>query len=121
EIVKLIELEGEEWLFYKSFPIQVALIRGTIADENGNLTLEKEGLHMEVLQIAQAVRNSGGIVIAQVETVAKNGTLHPKDVRVPGILIDHLIISEPKNHFQTENTQYSPAFAGHVKVPMDAM
>lgn len=121
EIVKLIELEGEEWLFYKSFPIQVALIRGTIADENGNLTLEKEGLHMEVLQIAQAVRNSGGIVIAQVETVAKNGTLHPKDVRVPGILIDHLIISEPQNHFQTENTQYSPAFAGHVKVPMNAM
>lgn len=82
DIVKVIELEGEEWLFYKAFPIQIALIRGTVADENGNLTLEKEGLHMEVLPIAQAVRNSGGIVIAQVETVAKNGTLHPKDVKV---------------------------------------
>lgn len=121
ELVKVIELEGEEWLFYKTFPIQVALIRGTVADENGNLTLEKEGLHMEVLPIAQAVRNSGGIVIAQVEAVAKNGTLHPKDIKVPGILIDHLVISQPQNHFQTENTQYNPAFAGHIKVPMESM
>lgn len=121
ELVKVIELEGEEWLFYKSFPIQVALIRGTVADENGNLTLEKEGLHMEVLPIAQAVRNSGGIVIAQVETIAKNGTLSPKDIKVPGILIDHLVVSKPENHFQTENTYYNPAFSGHVKVPLGAI
>lgn len=121
DLVKVIELEGEEWLFYKAFPIQVALIRGTVADENGNLTLEKEGLHMEVLPIAQAVHNSGGIVIAQVETIAKNGTLNPKDVKVPGILIDHLVVSKPENHFQTENTYYNPAFSGHVKVPLDAI
>lgn len=118
DLVKVIELEGEEWLFYKTFPIQVALIRGTVADENGNLTLEKEGLHMEVLPIAQAVRNSGGIVIAQVETVAKNGTLNPKDVKVPGILIDHLVVAKPENHFQTENTLYNPAFSGQIKVPL---
>ncbi|WP_239257210.1 acyl CoA:acetate/3-ketoacid CoA transferase [Listeria ilorinensis] len=121
DIVKVIELEGEEWLFYPTFPIQVALIRGTVADEAGNLTLEKEGLHMEVLPIAQAVRNSGGIVIAQVEQVAKNGTLNPKDVRVPGILIDHLVVSQPENHFQTENTQYNPAFSGAVKVPLESV
>lgn len=121
DIVKVIELEGEEWLFYKTFPIQIALIRGTVADENGNLTLEKEGLHMEVLPIAQAVRNSGGIVIAQVETVAKNGTLNPKDVKVPGILVDYLVVSTPENHYQTENTQYNPAFSGHVKVPVDSI
>ncbi|MBP2114767.1 acyl CoA:acetate/3-ketoacid CoA transferase [Paenibacillus silagei] len=121
DIVKVIELEGEEWLFYKTFPIQIALIRGTVADENGNLTLEKEGLHMEVLPIAQAVRNSGGIVIAQVETVAKNGTLNPKDVKVPGILVDYLVVSTSENHYQTENTQYNPAFSGHVKVPVESI
>ncbi len=118
DIVKVIELEGEEWLFYKSFPINIGLIRGTVADENGNLTLEKEGLHMEVLPIAQAVHNSGGIVIAQVETIAKNGTLNPKDIKVPGILVDYLVVAKPENHYQTENTQYNPAFSGHVKVPV---
>ncbi|EAD0701304.1 acyl CoA:acetate/3-ketoacid CoA transferase [Listeria monocytogenes] len=117
-LVELLTIHDEEWLFYPSFPIQVALIRGTVADEFGNLTLEKEGLHMEVLPIAQAVRNSGGIVIAQVESVAKKGSLNPKDVRVPGILVDHIIISEPENHFQTENTQYNPAFSGHIQVPL---
>lgn len=74
-LVELLTIHNEEWLFYPSFPIQVALIRGTVADEFGNLTLEKEGLHMEVLPIAQAVRNSGGIVIAQVESVAKKDRL----------------------------------------------
>ncbi|QJX61546.1 acyl CoA:acetate/3-ketoacid CoA transferase [Niallia circulans] len=118
EIVKVIDLEGEEWLYYKAFPIQVGLIRGTVADENGNLTLEKEGLHMEVLPIAQAFRNSGGIVIAQVESIAKNGTLNPKDIKVPGILVDYIVVSKPENHFQTENTYYNPAFSGHIKVPV---
>jgi propionate CoA-transferase len=119
DIVKVIEIEEEEWLFYKSFPINIGLIRGTVADENGNLTLEKEGLHMEVLPIAQAVHNSGGIVIAQVETVAKNGTLNPKDIKVPGILIDYIVVAKPENHYQTENTYYNPAFSGHVKVPIE--
>ena len=121
DIVKVVELDGEEWLFYKSFPINVGLIRGTVADENGNLTLEKEGLHMEVLPIAQAVRNSGGIVIAEVETVAKAGTLNPKDIKVPGILVDYIVVSQPENHFQTENTKYNPAFSGHVKVPLESV
>ncbi|MGM9933111.1 acyl CoA:acetate/3-ketoacid CoA transferase [Pradoshia sp.] len=121
DIVKVVELDGEEWLFYKSFPINVALIRGTVADENGNLTLEKEGLHMEVLPIAQAARNSGGIVIAQVESVAKAGTLNPKDIAVPGILVDHIVVAKPENHFQTENTQYNPAFSGHIKVPLESV
>nr|WP_276540963.1 acyl CoA:acetate/3-ketoacid CoA transferase [Salipaludibacillus agaradhaerens] len=121
DLVKVITIEDEEWLFYKTFPINVAIIRGTVADENGNLTLEKEGLHMEVLPIAQAARNSGGIVIAQVENVAKKGTLNPKDIKVPGILVDYLVISQPENHFQTENTYYNPAFSGHVKVPLEGI
>ncbi|MBY6276047.1 acyl CoA:acetate/3-ketoacid CoA transferase [Symbiobacterium thermophilum] len=118
DIVKVVEFENEEWLFYKSFPIQVGLIRGTVADEKGNLTLEKEGLHMEVLPIAQAVKNSGGIVIAQVETVAEAKSLNSRVVKVPGILVDYIVVSKPENHFQTENTQYNPAFSGHVRVPI---
>lgn len=118
ELVQVIQLLEEEWMFYPAFPIDVGLIRGTYADENGNLTLAKEGLQMEVLPIAQAAHNSGGIVIAQVERVVENGTLHPKDVVVPGILIDYVVVSEPENHFQTGTTQYEPAFNGDVKIPL---
>ena len=121
DLVELVEIAGDEWLFYKSFLVDVGLIRGTVADEKGNLTLEKEGLHMEVLPVAQAAKNSGGIVIAQVESLAVAGSLNPKDVSVPGILVDYIVVSEPENHFQTENTQYNPAFSGQVKVPLDTV
>ncbi len=118
DIVKVVEFDGEEWLYYKSFPIDVGIIRGTVADENGNLTMEKEGLSMEVLPIAQAVKNSGGIVVAQVESIAAANTLKPKDVKVPGILIDYIVVSKPENHYQTEVTKYNPAFSGEIKVPL---
>lgn len=118
DIVEVVNFNGQEWLYYKTFPIHVGLIRGTVADENGNLTLDKESLMMEVLPIAQAVRNSGGIVIAQVEQVVKNGTLDPKRVRVPGILIDYLIVSKPENHDQTEGQHYHPALSGQHKIPL---
>jgi propionate CoA-transferase len=121
DVVQVIELAGQEWLFYPTFPINVGLIRGTVADENGNLTLTKEGLKMEVLPIAQAARNSGGIVIAQVESVAAAGTLNPNDVKVPGILVDYLVVSEPDNHFQTENTHYNPSFSGQLRVPLSGV
>ncbi|MDQ1289753.1 MAG: propionate CoA-transferase [Actinomycetota bacterium] len=121
DIISVIELAGEEWLFYPSFPINVGLIRGTVADERGNLTLSKEGLKMEVLPIAQAVHNCGGIVIAQVESVAAAGTLDPNDVKVPGILVDYLVVSRPENHFQTENTSYNPAFSGQLRAPLSSV
>jgi len=121
DYVQLLELGGEEWLFYPAFPVDVALIRGTVADEDGNLTLEHEGLKMEVLPIAQAARNSGGIVIAQVESVARAGSLDPNLVKVPGILVDYVVVSEPENHFQTENTHYNPAFSGQLKVPVSGV
>jgi propionate CoA-transferase len=121
DIVQVIELAGEEWLFYPAFPLQVGLIRGTVADERGNLTLSKEGLKMEVLPIAQAVHNSGGIVIAQVESVAEAGTLDPNDVKVPGIVVDYLVVSKPENHFQTENTYYNPAFSGQLRAPLSSV
>jgi propionate CoA-transferase len=122
DIVKVVEFEGEEYLFYKSFPINVALIRGTVADENGNLTMDKEGILVEGLPLAQATKNSGGIVIAQVEHVAKAGTLHPKQVKVPGILVDYIVVcTNQEYHYQTEGTYYNPAFAGEIKVPLQAI
>ncbi len=118
DIVKVIDFEGEEWLFYKSFPVDVALIRGTSIDENGNLTMENEGIINEGLSVAQAAKNSGGIVIAQAEFLVKNGTLNPKDVRVPGALVDYIVIATDKDCcWQTEGTYFNPVFAGHIKVP----
>jgi propionate CoA-transferase len=81
--VELINFMGEEYLFYKSFKCDVALLRGTIADENGNVTFENESFITEAQSIATATKNSGGIVIVQVEYLAKKGTLKPKDVRIP--------------------------------------
>jgi propionate CoA-transferase len=116
DMVELIELNGEEWLFYKSFPVNVALIRGTTADENGNLTMEHEGFINEALALAEAAKNTGGIVIAQAEYLAKSGTIHPQKVRVPGVLIDHVVIATMKEAcWQTEGLYYDPAFSGDVK------
>lgn len=121
DIVKVVELGGEEWLFYPSFKIDVAIIRGTTADENGNLTVDDEGALLECLPLAQAAKNSGGIVIAEVEYLAKAGSLHPKKVRVPGVLIDHVIIAPAENHWQSAATQFNPAFSGDLRVPLDAI
>jgi len=121
DLIELVTIRGEEYLLYPSLPINVGVIRGTYSDESGNLTMTEESLKMEVLPIAQAAKNSGGIVIAQVKGVVKNGTLDPNLVKVPGILIDYLVVSEPENHMQTENTQYNPAFSGQIKVPMGSM
>ena len=116
------EIDGEEYLFYRSFPVDVAIIRGTTIDESGNLTMENEGILLEQLELAQAAHNSGGIVIAQAEYLAKPGTLHPKQVCVPGILVDYIVIATEKDAcWQTEDRYYEPAFAGHVRVPIDSV
>lgn len=118
DLVKLIDIEGEPWLLYKSFPLDVAVIRGTTADENGNVTMEREALVLEALPMAQAAKNSGGIVIAQVEYIAKAGTLHPKHVKVPGVLVDHVVVAQPENHMQTGVTAFNPALSGDVRIPL---
>jgi len=118
ELVKVISFEGEEWLFYASFQVDVAIIRGTTADEKGNLTVEDEGALFESLPLAQAAKNCGGIVIAEVQYLAKAGTLHPKTVRVPGVLIDYIVISGPDNHWQAAGTRFNPAFSGAMRVPL---
>ncbi|MBB5321746.1 acyl CoA:acetate/3-ketoacid CoA transferase [Marinobacter oulmenensis] len=121
ELVKLIEIEDEEWLLYKSFPVDVAVIRGTTADENGNLTVEEEAQISEGLPMAQAAKNTGGIVIAQVKYLAEAHSLHPKDVRVPGSLVDYVVVAEPENHKQTIATVYNPGLAGNTRVPLGAI
>ncbi len=118
EVVKLLEVDGEEYLLYKSFPINVALIRGTSADTRGNISIEKEGICLEFLPLAMAARNSGGIVIAQVERIVEAGTLHPMMVKVPGIMVDYIVQASPENHKQSMGEQYNPALSGEVKVPL---
>jgi propionate CoA-transferase len=118
DLVKLIELEGEEWLMYRTFPVDVAVIRATTADERGNLTLEREAIFLEQLSMAQAARNSGGIVIAQVEYLAKQGTLHPQAVKIPGDLVDYVVVAKPENHTQTMATYFNPALSGDLKMPL---
>ena len=118
DYVELIEIGGTEYLLYKSFPIDVALIRGTTADERGNLAMDEEALFLEQLPLAQAARNSGGIVIAQVKYLALAGSMHPKHVRVPAPLVDYVVVAEPAHHAQTGSEQFSPALSGDIKVPM---
>jgi propionate CoA-transferase len=116
-IVQMISLEGKDYLFYKTFPVNFALLRGTFADENGNVTLEKEGTSVEVLSIAAACKNSGGKVIVQVEKVVKAGTLDPRLVKIPGIYVDTIVtVSKPEYHMQTFGEQYNPTYTGEAKM-----
>ena len=117
DIVRLMSIDGEDFLFFKAFPINVALIRGTTADPDGNLTTERESLALENLALAIAARNSGGIVIAQVERVAAEGTLDARNVKVPGILVDCVVLTGPEHHMQTYGTQFNPAFSGELRLP----
>ena len=117
-IVRKITFEGEEWLFFPTITPTIAIIRATTADEKGNLSYEHEGAYLGALDQALAVRNNGGLVIAQVKRVCQAGTLKPHDVAVPGVLVDHIVVAP--DQLQTTQTPYDPAISGEIFRPLDS-
>ncbi|MCB1375652.1 MAG: acyl CoA:acetate/3-ketoacid CoA transferase [Rhodobacteraceae bacterium] len=121
DLIEVMEVGGREYLFYKAFPIDVALLRGTTADEAGNVTMEREALILDNLAQAMAARNSGGLVIVQVEQIAESHSLNPRAVVLPAPLVDAVVVAPPELHMQTFATSYSPAFAGAIRAPSGAL
>ena len=120
EVVRVIELDGGEFLFYPSRPLDVAFLRGTTADGEGNVTMEREAATLDSLSIAQATKNSGGIVIVQVERVTTRHVLPPRDVVIPGILVDGVVVvGESASQMQTFGETYNPAYVGEVRVEVN--
>jgi propionate CoA-transferase len=116
-LVSLMEIDGREWLFYKPFEVDVAFLRGTTADEDGNVSMEHEAIFGDMLSMAQATRRNGGLVIVQVKRIAKRGTLPPKSIKIPGMLVD-VVVVDPEQRV-TYQTAYDPAFAGELRIPLD--
>ncbi len=121
DLVKLTEIDGKDYLFYKTFPIDVTLIRATYADEDGNATLEKEAATLEILPMAQAAKNSGGIVILQVEKVVEKGSLDPRMVKIPGIYVDAIVEADEQYHMQTFAEAFNPSYCGEIKAPITSL
>lgn len=119
DYVSPLTIGGKDWLLYRSFPIDVALLRGTTADEDGNITMEHETSFWDLLSQAQAVHNSGGIVIVEVKRLAQSGTLDPRMVKIPGILVDYLVVDpDPVMNWKTK---FDASYVGEVKKPETAI
>ncbi len=121
DIVRVMEIDGEEWLFYKSIPLNVALIRGSTADEHGNVTMEREAVFTEALSIAQAAKANNGLVIVEVERIAAAGTLDPKLVKIPGVVVDVVVVGDKDKFNQTYAEYYNPAYTGELRIPAGAV
>ena len=121
DLVEVVHITGEDFLLFRRFPIHVALIRGTTADPDGNITMERESIRLETLAMALAARNSGGVVICQVERIAQVNSLDARRVRVPGILVDAVVEAEPSDHMQNYGTKYHPALSGEVRIPVERL
>jgi propionate CoA-transferase len=117
-VVRLVEFDGREWLYFPAISPDVAIIRGTTADEDGNVSMEHEGAYLGAYDVALAAHNNGGTVIAQVKRLTTRGALAPQAVRVPGILVD-VVVVDP-DQWQTTQTPYEPAISGETRRPMSA-
>jgi len=115
DFVEVVHLAGEEWLLFKPVPVNVAFLRGTTSDEDGNITMEEEAVLGEMLAMAQATRHAGGIVVVQVKRMARRETLPPKQIRIPGILVDFVVV-DPEQR-QTYATYYDPSYSGELRIP----
>jgi len=118
DIVTRVTFDGDEWLFFRSIPVDVALIRGTTADEEGNISTEHEGAPLGIYDQALAAHNNGGIVIAQVKRVVAAGSLKPQHIRVPGVVVDYIVVDPFQK--QTTQTTYDPAISGEISPPENA-
>ena len=116
QLLEVITIRDQDHLFLPSMPIDVALLRGTTADDEGNVTMEHEAVTLEALSMAQAAKNSGGLVIVQVERTTTHRVLSPREVKIPGILVDAVVVSLPDEHQQTFAETYNPAYTGEVRV-----
>jgi propionate CoA-transferase len=128
DLVEVLVLHGREWLFYKSVPISACLIRGTTADTDGNISMEKEAAYLEHYEVASATHNCGGLVIVQVERVTRAGALHPQAVHIPGVLVDVVVVADKAQHMMTFAEGENPSYSGECRtavgqraiLPMDA-
>ncbi|MBP1920277.1 acyl CoA:acetate/3-ketoacid CoA transferase [Youngiibacter multivorans] len=121
DLIELININDEEYMMYKLPKIDVAVIRGTYADENGNVSTEDEAMHTDPLAVATAAKSCGGIVIAEVRSIVKAATLHPKKVKVPGLMVDYVVLAKPENHRQNATTIFNPALSGDMKIPLNSI
>ncbi len=117
-IVRNINFEGEDWLYFPTIVPHVAILRGSECDARGNISFEQEGAYLGAIDIALAAHNNGGIVIAQVKRVVENGALRPHQIRVPGILVNYIV--EAPEQWQTTQTPYDPAISGEEFRPLDS-
>lgn len=106
DLIKVMEIDGKEWLYYPVVPLDVCLIRATTADTEGYASMEDEITYIDVLQLAQAVHNNGGTVILQVKRVVKAGTLHPKSVKIPGFLVDAIVVEENQEQLYNGSNRF---------------
>ncbi len=117
DFVELMNIKGQDYLFYPAFPINVAYIRGTYADECGNISVEREPLTLESTSVAQATKNTGGIVVVQVERIVKAGSLDPRLVKLPSIYVDYVVVADPEDHEQSLHCEFDPTLTGEERAP----
>lgn len=121
DIVKVLELDKEEYLYYPAQKINVGIIRATFADTQGNCSCEKEGVLADIMPVAMAARTNGGYVIVQVESIVEYGQLDVRMIQIPGIYVDAIVVAQPENHMQTNSTQFNRAYSGAKRVPVSAV